>query len=77
MKKKFDTTLQKRFKILYLLVRNLYVETGNDLGGLLCKLDELAGQIEIGHPLAAEALTYYEDNILSILSTGMEVKELN
>lgn len=77
MKNKFDTTPEKRFKILGMLVLEVSKNNPEKLTPLLDKLEEVSIKMDEGHPKAIEALCYYEDNILAILSTGMEVKELN
>ncbi len=76
-KKRFDTTPEKRFKMLALLLMEINIAHDGKFSPLLDKLDELAEKIDENHPQALEALCYYEDNVLSILSEGMEVKELN
>lgn len=73
-----NNTIQKRFKILFTLIFEMARNSNTDkLLPLLNRLGELSKSIEEKHPQATEALTYYEDNVLSILLTGMEVKELN
>ena len=57
----FNTTLEKRYKILFLLVAQLQSEH------LMNKMMELAIQIDEGHPKAEEAICYYEDGIIQIL----------
>jgi hypothetical protein len=70
------TTLQKRLKIIYLLVLELY-QGQKDLHIVLYRLEELADRIDENHPQAEKALCFYEDNIISILSEGKTVAELN
>jgi hypothetical protein len=53
------TSIEKRFKILFLLTLQLEV--------LEDKMAELADKIDEGHPMALEALTYYEDKIIETL----------
>lgn len=59
------TTIEKRFKILALLV--LYLP-GDNLAGLMDKIEDLGNKIDQKHPQAAQALSWYEDNIIRILS---------
>lgn len=77
MAKRFDTTPEKRFKILGLLVVELAKNNPERLTPLLDKLEEVSIAMDEGHPKALEALAYYEDNVLAILSTGNTVSELN
>ena len=72
---KYQTTPDKRFKLLSLLV--VEMSKNNDVDVLLDKLEELAFEMDNGNKKAIEALTYYEDNILAILSEGKTVAELN
>lgn len=74
---KYQTTTEKRFKILYTLMIELNVESDGKFCDLMDRLDELAHHIETKHPKALEGLCYYEDNILAILSEGKTVAELN
>lgn len=74
---KHTTTIQKRFKLLYTFVNTLNNETGCDYSPLLEKLNELSIEIDKGNKQAPAALCFYEDNILSILSNGHTVSELN
>ena len=53
------TSIEKRFKILFLLTLQL--------GVLEDKMAELADKIDEGNPMALEALTYYEDKIIETL----------
>ena len=54
----------KRFKILSLLALELDIEHLNN------KMEELAEKIDSNHPMAVEALEYYENNIIEILSAS-------
>lgn len=71
------TTPEKRFKILYVLLMQLNQVTDGEYSKLLDHLDELAIELDNDNPQAETALTYYEDNILSILSYGQPTAELN
>ena len=72
------STPKKRFKMLFTLVLEVASNDSSDkFLPLMDRLEELGKNMDEGHPQAMEALTYYEDNVLAILSTGMEVKELN
>ena len=52
--------IEKRFKILALLCI--------ELGVLEKQMTDLADAIDNGHPQGEEALTFYEDKVIEILS---------
>ena len=54
------SNIERRFKILALLCL--------ELGVLQKQMAELADAIDNGHPQGEEALTFYEDKIIEILS---------
>ena len=52
--------IEKRFKILALLCM--------ELGVLETQMTDLADAIDNGHPQGEEALSFYEDKVIEILS---------
>jgi len=70
---KYQTTTEKRFKILYTLMIELNVATDGEFSPLMDKLDELAYHIETKHPKALEGLCYYEDNIQWFATTNLKM----
>ena len=54
------SVIEKRFKILALLCM--------ELGVLETQMADLADAIDNGHPKGEEALSFYEDKVIEILS---------
>lgn len=72
---KYQTTPEKRFKLLCCLVTQL--NFFSDMSKLLDELENVGKELDNGNPKAMEAINYFEDNILAILSEGKTVAELN
>ena len=72
---KYQTTPDKRFKLLCHLVTQLNFFA--DMNSLLDELENVGKELDNGNPKSLEAICYFEDNILSILSEGKTVAELN